>query len=66
MDKDIKLFILGLVIFITGIIGSGLFIISNSITLAADQNNLIPITMFILMVASAIFGLVLAIKKIKK
>ena len=66
MEKNVKKFILGITLFVSGLIGSGLNLISNSIVLQSGGNNLIPFTMFILTLATAIVGLIFTVKYIKK
>ncbi len=66
MEKNVKKFILGITLFVSGLIGSGLNLISNSIVLQSEGNNLIPFTMFILTLATAIVGLIFTVKYIKK
>jgi ABC-type uncharacterized transport system fused permease/ATPase subunit len=66
MNKDIKKFILGITLFLSGLISSGLNLISNSIVLQTKGNNLIPFTMFIVTLAVAVVGFVLMIKNLKK
>ena len=66
MEKNVKKFILGITLFVSGLIGSGLNLISNSIVLQSEGNNLIPFTMFIVTLAVAIVGFVLMIKNLKK
>lgn len=63
MNNEIKKFIIGVVLFMTGVIGSGLNLISNSITLQADDNNFIPLMMFLITLSTAIVGLVLMLKR---
>ena len=65
MNSELKRFILGISLFVAGMIGSGLNLISNSITLQADGNNFIPLTMFLVTFATMIVGLVLVLKKKK-
>lgn len=66
MDKNLKKFILGITLFVSGLIASGLNLISNSIVLQSNDNNVIPLSMFILTLACSIVGLVFMIKYIKK
>lgn len=66
MEKNVKKFILGITLFVSGLIASGLNLISNSIVLQSEGNNLIPFTMFILTLATAIVGLVFIVKYTKK
>ncbi len=66
MDKNLKKFILGITLFVSGLIASGLNLISNSIVLQSNGNNVIPLTMFVLTLACSIVGLVFMIKYIKK
>ena len=66
MEKNLKKFILGITLFVSGLIGSGLNLISNSIVLQTNGNNVIPFGMFIITLATAIVGLVFMIKFIKK
>ena len=66
MEKNLKKFILGITLFVSGLIGSGLNLISNSIVLQTNGNNVIPLGMFIITLATAIVGLVFMIKFIKK
>ena len=65
MNSELKRFILGISLFVAGMIGSGLNLISNSITLQVDGNNFIPLTMFLVTFATMIVGLVLVLKKKK-
>ena len=66
MEKNLKKFIVGIVLFISGIIGSGLNLISNSIVLSSNGNNLIPFGMFLVTLTAGIVGLVYMIKYLKK
>lgn len=66
MDKNLKKFILGITLFVSGLIASGLNLISNSIVLQVKGNNVIPLSMFILTLACSIVGLAFMIKYIKK
>lgn len=66
MDKNLKKFILGITLFVSGLIASGLNLISNSIVLQVEGNNVIPLSMFILTLACSIVGLAFMIKYIKK
>ena len=66
MEKNLKKFILGITLFVSGLIGSGLNLISNSIVLQTNGNNVIPFGMFIITLATAVVGLVFMIKFIKK
>ena len=65
MDKNLKKFILGITLFVSGLIASGLNLISNSIVLQVKGNNVIPLSMFILTLACSIVGLAFMIKYIK-
>lgn len=66
MNSELKKFILGIALFVAGMIGSGLNLISNSITLQAGDNNFIPFMMFLVTLATTIIGLVLMLKKSKE
>ena len=66
MDKNLKKFVLGITLFVSGLIASGLNLISNSIVLQVEGNNVIPLSMFILTLACSIVGLAFMIKYIKK
>ena len=67
MSKEVKKFILGITLFVSGLIASGLNLISNSIVLLQDGgNNAIPLTMFVVTLGVAITGLVIMIKNLKK
>lgn len=66
MNKDLKKFILGITLFVSGLIGAGLNLISNSIVLQSEGNNVIPFAMFIVTLGTAIVGLILMIKNLKK
>lgn len=65
MDKNIRKFILGITLFVSGLIGSGLNLISNSIVLQTEGNNVIPFTMFLVTLATAVVGLAFMIKFLK-
>ncbi len=66
MTKETKKFILGVTLFVSGLITSGLNLISNSIVLLQEGNNAIPLTMFIVALGATIAGLVMMIKNLKK
>lgn len=66
MSKEVKKFILGIALFVSGLIASGLNLISNSIVLLQEGNNVIPLTMFVVTLGVAITGLVIMIKNLKK
>ena len=65
MNNELKRFILGITLFVSGMIGAGLNLISNSITLQAEDNNFIPFVMFLVSFVTMIIGLVLMLKKNK-
>ena len=68
MDKNLKKFIVSIVLFVTGTIGSALLLIAHSIVLGLNDTSktVFPMLMFAVMLGTAITGLVMLVKNLKK